>query len=144
MRTIELAKVAAQAEALRLRRLAWRQAMRIVYFAVAGVFGVAVFVLLHVVGYHAMVPALSPLAASAILLGIDIVLAGIFAFLGSRNTPDSIEEEARFLRDRSIAELKSSLALTSMLRPASRILGTRRTAGMALGALATRLLARRS
>ena len=144
MRTVELAKAAAQAEKLRLQRIATRKAMRVAYYAGAGVFGVATLVLLHVVAYHAMVPALSPLVASAIILAVDLVLAGILAFLGGRDAPDDIELQAGIIRDQALAELKTSLTLSSLLLPASRIVGKRRTAGLALGALATRLLARRS
>ena len=144
MRTVELAKAAAQAEKLRLQRIATRKGMRVAYYAGAGVFGIAALVLLHVVAYHAMVPALSPLAASAIILVVDLVLAGVLAFLGGRDAPDDIEVQARMIRDQALTELRSSLTLAALLGPASRIVGKRRTAGLALGALATRLLARRS
>ena len=144
MRTVELAKAAAQAEKLRLQRIATRKGMRVAFYAGAGVFGVASLVLLHVVAYHAMVPALSPLAASAIILAVDLVLAGILAYLGGRDAPDEIEIQAGMIRDRAMAEIKSTLTLSSLLLPASRIVGKRRSAGLALGALATRLLTRRS
>ena len=44
MRAVELAKVAANAEALRLRELASRQSMRAAYGGVAAVFGIGVLV----------------------------------------------------------------------------------------------------
>lgn len=144
MRTVELAKAAAQAEKLRLERIAIRKGMRVAFYAGAGVFGVASLVLLHVVAYHAMVPRLSPLVASAIILAVDLVLAGILFVLGNRDAPDDVEVQAGMIRDQAIAEIKTSLTLTSMIAPVTRIVGTRRTAGLALGALATRLLARRS
>lgn len=144
MRTVELAKAAAQAEKLRLERMATRKVMRVAYYAGAGVFGIGALVLLHVVGYHAMVPGLSPLAASAILLGVDLVLAGILAYLGGRDSPDTIEVQAKLIRDQALAEIRSAATFAAMLGPASRIVGKRRTAGLAFGALATRLLARRS
>lgn len=144
MRTVELAKAAAQAEKLRLQRIATRKIMRVAFYAGAGVFGVAALVLLHVVAYHAMVPRLSPLVASIIILVVDLVIAGILGFLGSRDAPDDIEIQARMIRDQAMSEIKTSLALATMLGPVSRVAGKRRTAGLALGALATRLLARRS
>ena len=105
MRPVTLAKVAAQAEILLLRRMARRQVMRAVYGAVAAVFGIGVLVLLHVVAYHAMVPGLSPLLASIIILVADLVIAWVLAFLGSRDAPDDIEIQAReILRMRDLLE----------------------------------------
>ncbi len=155
MRAVELAKVAASAEALRLRRLARRQGLRAAYWAVAGVFAVAVFVLLHVLAYHLMVPHLSPTQASLVILVVDLVLAGVFAFLARRDVPDPVEKEARQIRQQALAEMKSSLTLTAMAgtaaafllgrwssKPEVTIVGKRGTMRV-VGKLAARLLARR-
>ena len=60
MRAVELAKVAAAAEALRLRRLARRQAIRAGLGAGAAIFGIAVFVLLHVLAYDLLLAVVRP------------------------------------------------------------------------------------
>jgi hypothetical protein len=59
------------------------------------VFGIAVFVLLHVVAYHAMVPQLSPLVASIIPLVFDLVVAAVLGYLAMSSKPDTIEDEAK-------------------------------------------------
>ena len=76
MRAVELGKVAAAAEALRLRRLTQRQVMRGAYGAVAAVFAIAVFVLLHVIAYDLLLMVLSPLVSCVVLLVFDLIVAG--------------------------------------------------------------------
>ena len=114
MRTVELAKVAASAEALRLRRIAHRQGMRAAYGAGAAVFGIAVFVLLHVVAYHLMVPPLSPTAASLILLAFDAIVAGVLAYMALSNKPDAIEDEALMIRQQAVIEAKKSMTAMAL------------------------------
>ena len=108
MRTVELAKVAASAEALRLRRVAHRQGMRAAYAAGAGVFAIGVFVLLHVVAYNAMVPGLSPLVASLVLLAFDLIVAAVLGYLALSNKPDAVEDEAKMI-DAFFREVHPSL-----------------------------------
>lgn len=155
MRAVELAKVAASAEALRLRRMARRQAIHAAYWAAAGVFAIAVFILLHVVAYHLMVPSLTPTQASLVILVVDLVLAGVFAFLARRDVPDPVENEALLIRQQALAEMRSSLTLAAMAgsaaalvlgrrrsRPEVTVVGKRGTMRL-VGELAARLLARR-
>lgn len=155
MRAVELAKVAASAEALRLRRMARRRGMQTAFGVVAGVFAVAVFVLLHVVAYHLMVPRLTPTQASLIILAVDLVLAGVFAFLARRDVPDPVEEEAKLIRQQALTEMRSSLTFAAMAGSAAAlVLGRRRNRAdvtvvgkrgtmRLVGELAARLLARR-
>ncbi len=152
MRTVDLAKIAASAEALRLRRIARRQGMRAAYGGGAAVFGIAVFVLLHVVAYNAMVPQLSPLIASLILLAFDLVVAAVLGYLALSNKPDAIEDEAKTIRQQAVVEMRRSVTTMSLVgevagmvvrRPRSvTVVKPRGTVRMA-GELAARLLARR-
>ena len=109
MRAVELAKVAASAEALRLRRMARRTALHAAFYAAAGVFGIAAFVVLHVVVYHLLARGLGPVWASVVLLVLDLAIAGLFVYFASRDTPDGIEEEARMIRQQALAEMRRSL-----------------------------------
>ncbi len=152
MRTIDLAKVAASAEALRLRRIAHRQGMRAAYGAGAAVFGIGVFVLLHVVAYHAMVPQLSPLVASIILLVFDLVVAAVLGYLAMSSKPDTIEDEAKMIRQQAVVEMRRSVTAMALVgevagamirRPREvTVVKPRGTVRLA-GELAARLLARR-
>lgn len=152
MRTVELAKVAASAEALRLRRIAYRQGMRAAYGAGAAVFAIGVLVLLHVVAYNAMVLRQSPLVASLILLAADVILAAVLGYLALSNKPDAVEEEAKMIRQQAVVELQKSMTVIALAGEATSLLlrrprtvtvvkprGTVRLAGE----LASRLLARK-
>ena len=152
MRTVELAKVAASAEALRLRRVAVRQGRRAAYGVGAAVFGIAVLVLLHVVAYNAMVPAISPLFASLILLAVDLIVAAVLGYLALSNKPDTVEDEAKMIRQQAIVELRKSATMMALAGEAASLMvrrprtvtvvkprGTVRLAGE----LASRLMARR-
>ena len=114
MRAVELAKVAAAAEALRLRRIARRQAMRAAFGAGAAVFAVAVFVLLHVLAYHLLLKIVSPAIASLILLVVDLVIAGVLGFMAMRNTPDDVEREALAVRRQAVHEMKRSITVMAL------------------------------
>ena len=152
MRAVELAKVAASAEALRLRRVAVRQGRRAAYGVGAAVFGIAVFVLLHVVAYNAMVPRISPLVASLILLAVDLIVAAVLGYLALSSKPDAVEDEAKMIRQQAIVELRKSATMMAMAGEAASLMvrrprtvtvvkprGTVRLAGE----LASRLMARR-
>ena len=147
MRSVELARAAAQAEALYLRRLAQRQGMRAAFGAVAAVFGIALLVMLHVLLYVILLGYVSPAVDALIVLAVDLVLAIIFAVLARRDEPGQIEQEAKLLRDQSLTELRSSLTLMSLAASATGLVVRRRTSrttrGRVLGALASRLMARR-
>jgi hypothetical protein len=147
MRSVELARAAAQAEALYLRRLARRQAMRGAFGAVAAMFGIAIVVMLHVLLYVILRGYMRPAVAALIVLAVDLVLAIIFAVLARRDTPGHIEEEAKLLRDEALTGLRSSLTLASLTASAAGLVFRRRVnrtaRGRVLNALASRLLSRR-
>ncbi len=152
MRAVELAKVAANAEALRLRQLASRQGMRAAYGAVAAVFGLAVLVLVHVVLYDILVLYVSPLVASVILLALDLVVAGICGLKALKSTPSAIEEEALAIRKQALIDLKGSVMVMSLVGEAAgtmfrrgrtvTVVKPRGTVRLA-GELAARLMSRR-
>ena len=155
MRAVELGKVAASAEKLRLQRVVLRQAWQIAFYAAAAVFAAAAFVLLHVVAYNLLVPSLTPFQASLVLLAVDLALAGVFVVLARRDRPDAVEEEAGMIRQQALTEMRSALTVTALAGSvAALIFGRsrrfdrgvpvgRRGKVMLFGDLASRLLARR-
>lgn len=143
MRTAELAKVAARAETLRVKTLAKRQAMRVAFGAVAGVFALGVLILVHVVAYLLLRMAVPPVVAAAILLLFDILVVVVFGVLALRNAPSTVETKAIEIRRQALREMRTTMTVMGMIGPAARLLGGRRSTGLALGALATRLMARR-
>ncbi len=104
-------------------------------------------VMLHVIIYLVLAPNTGPVWAAVIVFAVDLVVAGIFAILAKRNTPDPIEEEAKMLRDQSLIEMRQSITLMSLAASATGLLLRRRrretTRGRVFGELASRLLSRR-
>ena len=153
MRAVELAKVAASAEALRLRRIVHRQGMRAAYGAGAAVFALGVLVLLHVVAYHLLIPTVTPTVASLILLVFDIAVAGGLAYMALGNAPDAIEEEAKMIRQQAVVEMRKSMTVMALAGEATNMLFRRKSRRVTVvqprgtvrlvGDLASRLLARR-
>ena len=115
MRSVELAKVAAAAESLRLKRIAARQVMRVAYAGGAAVFAIGVLVLIHIVIFQALTPAsVTPLWASVILLAIDLIVASILYGLARSNSPDAIEIEALEVRRQAVAELRKATTFVAL------------------------------
>ena len=149
MRSIELAKVAGAAEALRLRRVARRQALRAAYGAVAAIFAVAILVGLHVVLWNLLVGWVTPVQASLIVVAVDVVIAAVFGVLASRDTPDTVELEAKAIRHQALVEMRRSLTVMSMVAETAGAVmrngiraGGSRSASMALAEVASRLIGR--
>lgn len=134
MRAAQLARIAAQAEKLRLQRIARRQAIRAGCAAVAVVFLLAALAVLHVLIVISIARTTGPATATAIMLAIDVVLALLFGVMAMRSAPDAMEEEARMVRDRALDQMKEALALAAIIGPLGKI---------ALTAVLPRFLSRR-
>ncbi len=153
MRTVELAKVAAAAEALRLRRIARRQMMRAVFGAGAAVFAIAVFVLVHVVLYQLLVRIVTPVLAALILLAFDLIIACVLGYVAVGSKPDAIETEALMVRKQAVIEMKRSLTVMALASEVTGLVLRRRPKTVAnthprgtarlMGEIAARVLARR-
>ncbi len=148
MRTVDLGRTAAQAELVRLKRLLRRQAMRAVWGGVAVVFLIAVLVMLHVVAYFALVPALlSPLLGAVAVLVFDLVLLVIFGLMAKAGAPDRVEAEARIIRDEALVGMRQSVAVSALLSPVTRLIlrsrGGKSMWGMALATLAASVMSNR-
>ena len=146
MRTTRLASVAAQSEILLLKRNARSGIRRGIYGAVAAVFGIGALILIHVLGYMALVQFahFTSFVCAAIVLGVDLVLVLVFGLLASGAVKDPVAEEARALRDQSLAQLRESLQAAALLRPAARLLGRKHIYGLVLATLTARFLGSRS
>ena len=144
MRTVDLGRTAAQAEVLRLKRLVRRQITRVVWGAMAAVFLIAVLIMVHVVIFALLTTELSPVWSTVVLLVIDLVIAIIFLALAARGSPDTLEVEARTIRDQALLEMRESLAVSAILSPVTRMAfrsaGRKNMWGLTLAALTARFL----
>lgn len=123
IKPLRLARVAARAEILVLQREAVGVARRAAFGAAAGVFALAALTLLHIIGYLALAQYahLAPIASAAIIMAVDVVIAGVLVMLAKANTIDPVLEEAKRLRDQSIEQAQQSLTVASMVAPVTRI-----------------------
>lgn len=129
MKAVELARVAAAAEAQRIRLQIFRYGRQAAFLAVAGLFGLFALAFVHVFLWMVFAGPFNTgrVWASVIVLGFDVVVAGVLLLLGRGKLPAPAEVEARITRDRSISELKSALAMTAVsgavAGPAGRFVG---------------------
>ncbi len=123
MRPIRLARIAAEAEGVRLRGLATRIATRVGFAIVALFFVLGAVVFLHAVAWFAIRSEfdLSPIATAAILGGVDLAIAIILGWLASRSSPSKVEVEAREVRRKALEGIGSALSLTQMVVPVLRL-----------------------
>jgi hypothetical protein len=124
MRTVRLARVAAQAEIILIRRTVAVAVRRAIYGAVAAVFALAVLTLMHILAVLALerFATFTPIIACAIVLGVDLVIAIIFGLLAAGKISDPVAEEARQVRDQSLEQARQSLTLAALLAPATRMI----------------------
>jgi len=87
VRSINLLKIAAEAELLRLRTMMARQVRRGIFGVIAAVFAVAVLALGEVAGWPALRLKFQPISTTLILLGIDLAIAAVFGVLAVRSAP---------------------------------------------------------
>ena len=126
MRAVNLAKIGAEAEILRLQHMLKRQGMRAALGLVAVIFALGVLVLAHVAGWQVLQLYVQPIYATLILLGVDLVIAAIFGILAARSSPSSAERDALAIRQRALHEARNSLALGALIPIAGTLLRTRR------------------
>ena len=129
MRSINLLKLAFEAELLRLRAMMARQGRRAAFGALAVVFGLAVLVWAEAAGWQALLLNFEPLPATFILLGVNLVIAAVFGVLAARSTPGHTEREALRVRRQALEAARGSLVFTAAVPAVTALLGMRRGSG---------------
>jgi arginine exporter protein ArgO len=122
MRAAGLAKVASQAEVLRLKGLAARQGRRVAYGAAAAFFAGVVLILAHVAGWQILAMYVRALWATLVLLGIDLVISIMLGIRAARSKPGTLEIEAENVRRRALNEARAAIALGALVPVASRLI----------------------
>jgi hypothetical protein len=120
IRPIALAKLAVQAEAVRLRALAARTAVRALLAVLALVFLLAAVVFAHIAAWFWLDR--SALASAGILGGTDLLLAVLCGCLAARSTPGTVEREAVAIRRQAFQEIASQIALVRLVAAVLRLL----------------------
>lgn len=110
-----MARIAAEAEGLRLRHSAQRTVVRAILglIALGLLFGALVFC--QIAAWYWLRVSWDRPAVALILAGAELVLAAILALLAARSSPGRIEIEALAVRRRALESATSSLAFSALL-----------------------------
>jgi hypothetical protein len=122
MRSANLVRIAAEAELLRIRALLTRQVRRAVLGLVAVLFLLGVLVLAEVAGWQALRLYVAPIAATLILLGVDLLIAAAFGVLALRSAPSHAEQETLRIRRQALEAAGAALSITAAVPIAGMVL----------------------
>ncbi len=126
MRAANLAKVAAQAELLRIQYMLKRQGMRVALGLIAAIFLLAVITFANVAGWQVASMYVAPIYATLIMLGMNLLLSVIFGILGIRSAPSRGERDALQVRQQALQEARSALTISAIVPIAGALLRSRR------------------
>jgi hypothetical protein len=128
MRPVRLARIAAEAEGVRLRGFITRVITRLILGVVALLFVLGAVAFGHVAAWYEIRTALNQsfLATTGIMGGADLLIAVILGLLASRSRPSRIEVEALEVRRQAIQGITNTLSITQMLIPLLRLMANLR------------------
>ena len=132
VRSINLLKIAAEAEVLRYRCMAARQGRRAAFGAVALVFVLAVLVLGEVAAWFALYLRFAAIPTTLILLGINLIIALAFGLLAMRSSPSRAEREALQVRQQSLDAARGALSFAALVPVGNTLLRHWRNNGRSL------------
>ena len=124
MTSVDLVRIAAEAETVRLRGRARRAVGQIIVLLLALSFLFMAVGFVHAGVWSWLRESLGwsgPATAATIAAG-DLAVAGLLAGLASRSSPSQVERDARLIRDRAWLGIRESVMLTTLIRPAFRLL----------------------
>jgi hypothetical protein len=123
VRSINLLKLALDAEILRLRAMVARQSRRAAFGSIALIFALAVLTLAEIAGWQGLRLRVEAIPTTLILLGINLVVAAVFGVLAARSSPGHAEQEALQVRQQALGAARGSLLLTAAVPAATTLLG---------------------
>ena len=125
MRPLRLARIAAEAEALRLRHRARRTATRVALAIIATAFLIGAVAFVHIAAWFWLRHSWDEQYVALTLAGADLVVAALLAVLATRSTPSPIERDALAVRERALegatAAITWSTLAIQLLRVLSRL-----------------------
>jgi ribose/xylose/arabinose/galactoside ABC-type transport system permease subunit len=115
MRSVSLAKVALDAEILRYKSMAARQARRAGFGIVALVFVIGFLVCLEIAGWQVARMYMEAIYATLCMMGVNLVIAVLFVVVAMRSSPSKQERDAVEVRRRAVKGLQTSLAISTLI-----------------------------
>lgn len=126
LRSVNLLKIAAEAELLRWQSFVKRQGVRGALGLVAGIFTLGILVMAEAAGWQVLDWRFGEMPASLMMLGVNLVLALVFGLLAMRSSPNRSEREALRIRQDAQREIRASLVISTLIPAASALLRYRR------------------
>jgi hypothetical protein len=126
MRSVNLLRLAFDAELLRLRAMMARQGRRAGFAVIALIFALVVLTLAEATGWLALRHLVESIPATLILLGVNLVIVAIFGVLAARSSPGHTEQEALRVRRQALDAARGTLAFTAALPAVTHLFGRRR------------------
>jgi hypothetical protein len=123
MRALRLARIAAEAEGLRLRLRAQRTATRVVFGIAALVFLMGAVVFVHLAAWFWLRTSWTGQTTALTLACADVVMALLLGLLAARSSPSRVELEAMAVRRRALEAASGTIAWTSIAAQVLRLLG---------------------
>jgi hypothetical protein len=123
MRPLRLARLAAEAEGVRLRAMAARMVTRIVLAVLSLVFVLAALAFAHAAAWYWLrVGEVLPFyQATGIVGGADLLIALILGLIATRSGPGRVEREALAVRRQAVMGIGKFLTISELALPALRI-----------------------
>jgi hypothetical protein len=123
MRPIRLARIAAEAEGVRLRGMMTRIVTRVIFAVIALFFVLGAVTFGHVAAWYEIRVGLeqSFLVTAGIMGGADLLVAIILLLLASRSSPSRVEVEAREVRRKALEGIGSAMSLAQLALPILRV-----------------------
>jgi hypothetical protein len=123
MRPVRLARIAAEAEVVRLRGMMTRIVTRVIFAGIAAVFILGALTFGHIAAWYEVRTGLEQtfLTTAGILGGADLLLAIILLVLASRSSPSRVEVEALEVRRKALEGIGSAVSITQMVLPIVRL-----------------------
>jgi len=122
MKSFELARIALEAETLRLRRMFKRTTTRLVLAIVAVPFLLAMLAFFELALWSYVASQLIAPFAALILAGVNILFAVVLLLMAALSSDSRVEIEALKVRQRALEDVTRQLTIASMVWPATRFL----------------------
>jgi hypothetical protein len=115
MRSVNLIKVAIEAEILRYKSMAARQGRRAGFGVAALIFGLGFLITLEIAGWQVARMYMLPIYATLCLMGLNFVVAAVFGFVAMRSSPGQSETDALEVRKKAVQALQTSMTISAII-----------------------------
>jgi len=122
MRSVNLLKIAAEAEFLRQRAMLARQLRRAAFGLLALIFALGVLITAEIAAWQGLRFYVAALTATLLLLGLNLVIAAGLSVPAVRSHPTPQEQEALRVRQQALERARAALTLTALLPAVPRLL----------------------